>query len=1081
MSVVGRAYVNVRAVTRQVEPDIQRGVDGALDRVSNRVAADSGKKLGDSIGEGVKESRISEKIEESVRTVNTDRSGSELGGSIGDSIFNSRGMNIAARLTELWDKAMPDLESDGKKRGKTIGDKVVGGIAGSLASMAVNPMLWAGIAIPPAITQGFTLVSASAAAATEIVSTLGPVLATLGTTGAAAIGTLAATVGTLTLAFKVQSDELAGFKEQLTPIADDFRGIGVAIQRDLLPALGESANRINAALGDEVRAGLLLTADSVGGLAARFTRLTETPFFQDNIARIMESNAVSLSRFGGAGVNVAGILADIGASAGPSVERVAEAVRNLTGDLFSSTRGGAANGSLAAFFDDAVDTTFQWGRILGDVSSALFDIFSIGAGGTLLSSLEGVTDRFRDWADSASGQGSIQEWFDQARPVMSAVGDLMGSLGSAVADLSGDTGALVSTLEAVTGGMPGLASGVDVLSTSFAGIIGIVAPLIAELASRLAPAVAEASDAFQGELGPALERIVDPLGSVIENTLALADNLAPAAGLASKVLAPALDVAATALEGFDAALDLIPGPVTTLAATILGLRLAFSRLASSTGPVGTKFATYRAQMAATRAANQATATSFAGLRAAATTTTAALGGGLGIGIAAAAIAYGVFAGKSASARAEMEAITDTLDTQTGAWTENTAAHFANSLEKDGELERLQKLGISTSEYIDAIRGEGDAYDGVISKLRDLKSERDSGIQGNEVFTLGLMDSGETKEIQDRIDKLEEERQTYLDSRAAFRREAAAQEDSGVARERAIGSIDRFLGVNREIPGVANRASAALSDIDDSSRDLGRGVDGADRQLKQMARTIYAVNDAAIKHMQGQIGFRQAIADANKQFRESRDTLSLYNQAGRDNQSSLLGIATAAQAVTGSAEKQQKALKEARSEILELALAKTNDEDKAKKLTNQIFDLTKEYNRVPGDVNTEVKSPTLQSQLKAVRALINELESLDGTRYDFGINGPAGDGDDSGTPLGIFNDIVRPGNPVGSPGAVPGGTGSRRVEVSRSADDRRERTGGVNFNGPINVQPHNYRDFLRELEGKTRATQLQGYGGPGGNL
>ena len=1041
MSVVGRAYVNVRGVTREFEGDVERGVNGALDRVASNSRV-QGQQIGDELGEGIKKSPISKKIEEAVRSSDMDRAGSDIGQAIGDSLLADGAIKKA--LAKAFDAAMPEINETGKKAEESM----LGGIGRGLTRTLASPALWIGVAVPPAITQGFTLLSTTAAAATEVVGTLGPVIATAGVTGAAAMGTLLTAVGGVTLAFKLQKDEVLALGQQLAPVADDFRDIADEVAGRLFPVLAESGNRINNAIGDELQTGLVATADSVGNLTTKFARLTEQPFFQDNLADIMESNAKSLDRFGSVGTNVASILSDVGDAAVPAVDRVVKSIKRISDELADSARIGNTNGGLNDFFDRAVDTTMQWADIIGDLSAGLFDVFSAGTGGTLLDSLAGVTEQFRDWADSAQGQGSIQEWFDQARPVMSAVADTIGALGSVIGQVSGNTESLIGTLEALTTGIPAVGGIITTLSDEFQTLLGGVIPLIGALATDLTPGIEGAAGALGDNLLPALENVAGPLGDVLSAALDITENIAPLAQVVGSVLAPALDVAAYALTGIDEALDHLPGPVSTAILSIAGLRIAFGLLAGSAkfGPV---VGTWTANMAAIRAQNGLTAASMAGVKSAAAGAVGVMGGGLGLALAGAAIAYGVFASKSAEAKGRTDAFTDTLDEQTAALTDNTRELVKKRLEEEGAYESAQTLGISLEDVTDAALGNADA----LGRIKDRYAELNEGDIDTKQFDAMSNLGAAFADVTEEVDSAVESKKRLLEA------DGKVADQSGTTAKAVRNVADGFGEAEFNTARYIRQVEL-----------LDGGAAAATATLRRMRTVTLSVNDAAIKGIEAQSAFEAAIDDARKKMKDTNDTLKLGSEDGRENVGVLLGIAKAAGEVTGSAEKQQKALKRARDEVLELAKSKTKDDDAAKKLTDRIFRLTESYDKVPKDVKTKVDSPTMEQQIENAKELKKRLDDINNRTYTYTIV----EGTTVGSP---YSPGAAP--PPSSPGSRPGsgaGGGSGDSEDrpgGRGVDPRR--AGGVNFNGDITVNAENYDDMMRKLGRKSRSAALGGFG------
>src|SRR5690606_1817019 len=68
------------------------------------------------------------------------------------------------------------------------------------------------------------------------------------------------------------------------------------------------------------------------------------------------------------------------------------------------------------------------------------------------------------------------------------------------------------------------------------------------------------------------------------------------------------------------------------------------------------------------------------------------------------VIIGVLTAKHAEARRRIEEVSETLDEQTGALTQNTRAWVAHQLEQDGVLERAEQLGINLETLTGAVLG-----------------------------------------------------------------------------------------------------------------------------------------------------------------------------------------------------------------------------------------------------------------------------------------------------------------------------------------------------------------------------------------
>ena len=101
--------------------------------------------------------------------------------------------------------------------------------------------------------------------------------------------------------------------------------------------------------------------------------------------------------------------------------------------------------------------------------------------------------------------------------------------------------------------------------------------------------------------------------------------------------------------------------------------------------------------------------------------TSLAGGLIGIALAAATAVVFEFAAASAEAKADAEALADTLDSQTGAITDNTRAWVADKLQKDGSIKSAKELGISAADLVDAYLQVPAALKSVEAAMKDARN------------------------------------------------------------------------------------------------------------------------------------------------------------------------------------------------------------------------------------------------------------------------------------------------------------------------------------------------------------------------
>lgn len=196
----------------------------------------------------------------------------------------------------------------------------------------------------------------------------------------------------------------------------------------------------------------------------------------------------------------------------------------------------AANGELEAFFQRALDTISQLGRIAGNVGGIFSGVFNAAksAGGGLLTNLEQLTESMSRFVNSAAGQSALTGFFQAMHVIMQALS-------------------------------PVLLQVVSIIGTQ-------LAPIIANLAATILPAILPALQAFGRLLAaaaPLISLVADVLATLFEAFAPLIDLFAQAIQEAMPQLQPAFQAIAEALvQLVQAAMPLVPIFVQLLAALL---------------------------------------------------------------------------------------------------------------------------------------------------------------------------------------------------------------------------------------------------------------------------------------------------------------------------------------------------------------------------------------------------------------------------------------------------------------------------------------------------------------------------------
>lgn len=965
MSVVGRAYVTVRAVTRQVPGDIKDGVNKALGDADSQAV---GEKLGGQIGSGAKkgiaDSDVGKGVDESLKKHDFDKSGRDagthLGQAIGDSLLADTAIEKAFRST--GNKLNIDSDGMGQKIGSKLGSAMVSGVVLKLGSIATVGL--------PLVSDALTAIGGLSASAVSLVSTVGPTAAAAGAVGGAAMTSLLTTIGTVTLAFKTQSDALDEFKGELRPVRDEFRDIGQAVQRNLLPALSEAATRSTAALGPTLRRGLVQTGDAVGHVAVQFARLSESAQFQQNLGRILESNAGAMRRFGGAAVNSVDSLTILGSESTGLVQRFSKWTGAVAENIDVLLQDAQATGDLERFFNRAGDTAADLGDLLGTLTHAIYNVFSAGLpeGRSMLGTLNDLSDRFLGWTESIEGQDSLAQWFENGTEIAGAFGHAISGLVEGLGEFAGGTDEAAGTLRAIGDALPTVGGLLGGLSEAAREVLRALGPSIDEL-GNLVPQAERLGDTLADHLGPAIRDIGPDLVKMIGSAMDIAENLGPVIDVVGNLANIVTSVASPALRGIATILDALPDSLVGIVGAVAVAKIALNSLGNSArfGPsierAGTAVTGLREKMAGTAGAANKFKVGLSGA-------TGMLGGPWGIALTGATIGLGYFMQKSADTEARVESLRGSLDEQTGALTRNSRELIAAELEKAGAFKDAEALGLDESEVLRALTGDTQALAHVNRVAEDAQRNYNAattnsvtGARNASAASAEQADHG--RDLSNAMKGLREDTDSAVNSQ---RRIAESLRGSSRA---AHGTVRPF--------GDTRSAIAKMSDVErrfgnaaQAAAIEARGQTAAQRAL---TRATYAYHEAASKAMQGTIGLEQSIDDAAKEMRQGARGFNINTQAGRDNKLALIGIADAAGAVEGSARKQNAALERGRTQIRNLAEAGGMGERAAQKFADKLISVSNEADKIPTKKSTSFDTPGLDSARSNARNYKGELDAI----------------------------------------------------------------------------------------------------------
>jgi SLT domain-containing protein len=225
------------------------------------------------------------------------------------------------------------------------------------------------------------------------------------------------------------------------------------------------------------------------------------------------------------------------------------------------------------------------------------------------------------------------------------------------------------------------------------------------------------------------------------------------------------------------------------------------------------------------------------------------------------VAIGFWAREQAEARARADELKNTLDEQTGAFTENSNEIILNMLEEEkwgigqrGIIESAEDLGISLSDLVGYIKGERDATENVSAALDAYDDKHGMVVDAHgrgQIASQEFRDAingvkNETSETVEeekrRIEQLEELENATDDSKRAQEEFAeaivVASDETNTMEQRVRGLKDALDVLN----GAEKSAEQAARDLYDSQQTLGEFIAGVAEESGGLASGLWDIDE-----------------------------------------------------------------------------------------------------------------------------------------------------------------------------------------------------------------------------------------------
>lgn len=195
------------------------------------------------------------------------------------------------------------------------------------------------------------------------------------------------------------------------------------------------------------------------------------------------------------------------------------------------------------------------------------------------------------------------------------------------------------------------------------------------------------------------------------------------------------------------------------------------------------------------------------------------------GLTIAGAVFALYANQQAKIATNAAALTDTLNSQTGALTKNSRAYVIQQLNNDNVFKAAKQAGVGQKELTDAILKGGDALDKVNKKFGETNSL-------GHVFDGQALGSVKAQaSIKSLSESLDRSKQAFKDSKAAGDESAASSEKTADAIDSVGEASD---GAATSVGDLADKLKGLTNtqlDVNSTQRDFEAAIDDATQSLK----------------------------------------------------------------------------------------------------------------------------------------------------------------------------------------------------------------------------------------------------------
>lgn len=623
MAVIGSAYVNIRAITTELERDVRKTIEQIKNSVTINVGADvtaATAKI-DELAASVRDETVEVTADTTAARAEIDSMADDIGGrsvGLGVDVHDVLARARLAILTRARTLRINVIANSGPviALGNALGRLSGIRVAADQAERLVREFANIDKAVPK-IAKLSTLfgtlagvIMSSVGGLLTLGASLGSIIKMVGVAAPGMITGFAFGIGTLIVALK-------DFSKQLPEVTAQYKSLGAVIKGNYWEVARDAVRDMAQTLFPQFREGLTGTSQALGRWSVSLS----------NALKNSLGNGVIVGMFGNLNKSIdiaakgiepfVAALVEIGYVGGEYLPKLAQWFADVSqrfGDFIALS---SDNGDLYRWMDAGIFNLQRLGHLIGEVSGFLGGLTEAAriAGSDGLGTLIRNFERMNDAVNSPDGLQKLSTIFEGTNAVASAFGEsvykIFGAFGNASEALKSSFTSIAGTLDVVSTALADIISNPEFqkgMTEMFAGIedgagklfsvigttgpkLGALLSIIGNLASNLGgilgaalevtlpliTAFKQAVDPLIPILGDALIEIIKELGPTFEFLAKIMSDMAP-------IVSSVVKVVADLVVGL---VDKLGPNLPAIAGTLLAVSAAFTafKVASAIGGV----------------------------------------------------------------------------------------------------------------------------------------------------------------------------------------------------------------------------------------------------------------------------------------------------------------------------------------------------------------------------------------------------------------------------------------------------------------------------------------------------------------